>query len=107
MCNRDTDFGNFLKSRREKNPDISQRELARRTNLSPSYISRIENGEYIPSREVVIEIAKALGEDKNKFLLKAKYLPEGNYTVIEHEKVKESLTKEEERILEILLNKCK
>lgn len=69
-------FGDYLKQNREsKRPKISMRELARRTNVDPSYISRIEKGEYVPSREIVMNIAKALNENVNEFLMKAGYVP--------------------------------
>lgn len=37
-------------------------ELARRAAVSPSYISLIEHGEKLPSEEVAVRIARALGE---------------------------------------------
>lgn len=70
------DFGRFLKEKRtNRNEKISMRELARRTSIDPSYISRIEKGEYTPSRELVISIAKALNENQDEFLIKAGYTP--------------------------------
>jgi transcriptional regulator with XRE-family HTH domain len=37
-------------------------ELARRSGVSPSYVSLIEHGEKIPSEEVAVRIARVLGE---------------------------------------------
>jgi transcriptional regulator with XRE-family HTH domain len=40
--------------------EISQSELARRTNLNRGYISRIENGLRMPSPETIDVLAKVL-----------------------------------------------
>lgn len=40
--------------------EISQRELAARTDLSPAYLSRIESGDRRPSRRALEAIASAL-----------------------------------------------
>ena len=70
-------FGNFLNNKRkEKKPKVSMRELARRTNVDASYISRIEKGEYIPSKSIVINLARALEEDETEFLINAGYSPD-------------------------------
>lgn len=42
-------------------------ELARRTGVSPSYISLIEHGEKLPSEEVAVRIARALGEREETY----------------------------------------
>jgi len=39
---------------------VSQKELASLANLDPSYVSRIESGERIPTLEVVETISKVL-----------------------------------------------
>lgn len=52
-------LGNKVKSRREE-LGLSQAELAAATQISQPGISRIENGGYMPSSPVVIELAKAL-----------------------------------------------
>ena len=44
-----------------KEAKVSQVELARRTNTSKSYISRIENGVIIPSVAVFYRLVAALG----------------------------------------------
>ena len=44
-----------------KEAKVSQVELARRTNTSKSYISRIENGVIIPSVAVFCKLVAALG----------------------------------------------
>jgi ribosome-binding protein aMBF1 (putative translation factor) len=44
-----------------KNAKVSQAELAKRTNTTKSYISRIENGVIIPSVAVFYRMVAALG----------------------------------------------
>lgn len=83
------DFGSYLKQKRlSKKPKVSMRELARRTNVDPSYISRIEKNEHTPSRQVVINIAKALNEDVNEFLIKAGYTPNNENILLTDENKK-------------------
>lgn len=45
---------------------ISQNEIARRTGLDHSYISRLERGERSPSKGTVMKIAKALELDEGE-----------------------------------------
>lgn len=52
-------IGEKIKRRRTK-LHISQPELSRRTGVSQSYISEIENGNHIPTATVLAAIAKAL-----------------------------------------------
>lgn len=52
--------GQLLKDAR-KDAKVSQEELARRTNTTKSYISRIENGGIIPSVAVFYRMIAALG----------------------------------------------
>lgn len=42
-------------------------ELARRSGVSPSYISLIEHGDKVPSEEVAVRIAQALGENEDLY----------------------------------------
>ena len=59
-------FGSFIRKKRlESDQYISLRELARRLNLSPVYMSDIETGrEFAPKHEVLIRIAEILRLDK-------------------------------------------
>ena len=52
--------GQLLKDAR-KDAKVTQEELARRTNTTKSYISRIENGGIIPSVAVFYRMIAALG----------------------------------------------
>lgn len=53
-------FGSFVKSQRQL-ANISQRQLAKSSGMSDSYLSQIERGLYRPSAEVLRGIAQALG----------------------------------------------
>lgn len=59
-------FGSFIRKKRlESDPYISLRELARRLDLSPVYMSDIETGrEFAPKNEVLMKIAEFLKLDK-------------------------------------------
>lgn len=63
-------FGNFLRTLRLRHK-IGLRELANKANLSPAYISRIENGECKPpSTKAIIKISNIL-EISSDYLLQA------------------------------------
>src|SRR4029078_11822061 len=53
-------FGAFVKAQRQL-ANISQRQLAKASGMSDSYLSEIERGLYRPSAEVLRGIAQALG----------------------------------------------
>jgi len=53
-------FGAFVKAQRQL-ANISQRQLAKASGMSDSYLSQIERGQYRPSAEVLRGIAQALG----------------------------------------------
>lgn len=53
-------FGAFVKAQRRL-ANISQRQLAKSSGMSDSYLSQIERGQYRPSAEVLRGIAHALG----------------------------------------------
>ena len=61
-------FGSFIRKKRlESDPYISLRELARRLELSPIYMSDIETSrEFAPKREVLIRIAEILRLNKQE-----------------------------------------
>lgn len=52
-------IGERIKSIRESQ-DITQKELSKLVHVSPSFISRIENGSSTPSLELIRSIAHAL-----------------------------------------------
>ena len=53
-------FGAFVKAQRQL-ANISQRQLAKASGMSDSYLSQIERWQYRPSAEVLRGIAQALG----------------------------------------------
>ncbi|ATW25505.1 helix-turn-helix domain-containing protein [Candidatus Formimonas warabiya] len=66
-------FGDLIKQARLKE-DLSLRDLAGLcTGISFSYINKLEKGLYEPSRQVVLELAKALGLSPDKVLITAGY----------------------------------
>src|SRR3954464_10700338 len=72
-----TDFGNLLKSLREKN-GVSQSKLAERAYFDHSYVSRLESGARMPTREAVDRLGEALMLDQaqlDSLLAAAGFLP--------------------------------
>lgn len=76
-------FGQWVRLKREEK-GLTQMDVARRAGVSMSYISTIERGERhritgapsAPSRDIIINIAKALGADEAEALMRAGYTPE-------------------------------
>ncbi len=66
-----TDFGLLIKRTREQQ-GLTVRALAEAIGKSPGYVSRIEVQGEIPSVELVVELATALGGDAERFLECAK-----------------------------------
>lgn len=46
---------------RRRTVGLSQRELSKRCDLSPAYVSRIEEGDRSPSYSALVELARHLG----------------------------------------------
>jgi len=68
-----TDFGDFVRRRRERlratDKTFSVRQLARRVDVQPSYLSKVERGEVAPPSEVtIVRIAKELDVDADVLL---------------------------------------
>ena len=53
-------FGAFLQAQRQL-ANISQRQLARVSGVSDSYLSQVERGKYRPSADVLKALAEAFG----------------------------------------------
>lgn len=72
-----TDFATKLKMLR-KEQKITQRELAEKTGIDFTYISKMENGklENFPSIETIKKIAQALHTNENELILLANKVPE-------------------------------
>lgn len=70
--------------------------LARRCRVSPSTITRTANGERHPSREIIINIARALRItpcERNFFVAKAGYLPESLDKIYWSQELEDAVTK--------------
>jgi transcriptional regulator with XRE-family HTH domain len=71
----DTTFGETLRERRRA-AGLSQRELAERTGLDFSYISKVENGRLPPpAADTVVAICRVLGAPPEELLALAGKLP--------------------------------
>ncbi|MDX1563628.1 MAG: helix-turn-helix transcriptional regulator [Gammaproteobacteria bacterium] len=53
-------FGQFVRAQR-KLAQVSQRNLAKMSGVSDSYLSQLERGNYMPSPQVVKSLARAFG----------------------------------------------
>lgn len=64
MQNKDEDmlraFGEFVRAQRRL-AQVSQRNLAKMSGVSDSYLSQLERGNYMPSPQVVKALAQAFG----------------------------------------------
>ena len=67
-------FGAFIKAQRELNR-LSQRELARLSDLSDSYMSLLERGRHEPSLSVLRALADSLDIRPDQLILYAAGLP--------------------------------
>ncbi len=68
-------FGLALQSARHER-GLSQEELAYRSNLQVSYISRVERGLQAPSLEVIAALATALGTRPHLLVMAAECFDE-------------------------------
>jgi transcriptional regulator with XRE-family HTH domain len=71
-----TRFGQHLRSRREKlretDRHYSLRQVAKRIDVEPAYLSKIERGDVAPPSEATtVKLAKELGEDPDVLLAMA------------------------------------
>lgn len=71
------DFGRFLHKVRTEVFEESLRDFARRVELSPSYLNRLElSGDANPTRNTVLSIASRLQMEPDALLLKAGFVPD-------------------------------
>lgn len=86
-------FGNFIKSMREKK-GLKMREVERRSGISQAYISQIENGKRsVPKPEIIKKLAKGLDEDYSYLMYQAGYI-NGN--------IAGELTEQQQKVLKML-----
>src|SRR5215471_2182496 len=70
-----TDFGDLLRTAR-KTQGIGLRELARKIQISPAYLSKIEKGQFPPPAEdKLVAMAKQLNLDPDAVLARAGRVP--------------------------------
>jgi transcriptional regulator with XRE-family HTH domain len=67
-------LGEFIKAQRQMN-QLSQRELARLSDLSDTYMSQLERGLHEPSIRVLRALADSLGIQPNQLINYAAGLP--------------------------------
>lgn len=85
-----TGFGLVLRDIRESRPKLSQSRLADLADLDHSYLSRIEAGHRIPSRQVVLALADALAAtdiERDRLLIAAGFMPEDSGSILADEPV--------------------
>lgn len=97
------EFGEYLKYLRELR-GLSITQLAKLSGVSPSYISRIENGGRRPPKpDIIQKMVPHLGIGYNEMMIKAGYLSVNNEDLrIEDEETKElfvSLTEGKKELL--------
>jgi transcriptional regulator with XRE-family HTH domain len=84
-----TEFGALLKSLREKR-GVSQSKLAERADFDHSYVSRLESGARMPTRDAVDRLGEALGLEQaqlDSLLAAAGFLPRDVSSLLSNEPV--------------------
>lgn len=74
MNSKAVDFGNRVKSQREYK-QLSQEQLAKIIGKTQSYVSLVETGKYMPTKEVANEFAQTLDVNVNYLLGKETQVP--------------------------------
>lgn len=89
MVHSSTDFGALLKSLREKRA-VSQSKLAEKADFDHSYVSRLESGARMPTREAVDRLGMALSLEQpqlDSLLAAAGFLPRDVSSLLSSEPV--------------------
>jgi transcriptional regulator with XRE-family HTH domain len=84
-----SEFGTLLKSLREKN-SVSQSKLAERADFDHSYVSRLESGARMPTRDAVDRLGEALRLEQpqlDSLLAAAGFLPHDVSSLLSSEPV--------------------
>ena len=68
-------WANYIKEKR-KTKHLTRRKLAEMARVDPSYLTLIERDGFVPRRDKVIRLAKALECDTDECLLTAGYAPQ-------------------------------
>ncbi len=77
MTTASNEIGKTLKQRR-LSLELTLRELAAKSGVSASHLSRIEKGDRFPSGHILRKIAKPLGLDESLLMTMAGYLPDSS-----------------------------
>lgn len=81
------EFGSLLKALRERH-GVSQSKLAERADFDHSYVSRLESGARMPTREAVDRLGTAMGLDQSALdalLASAGFLPKDVSSLLSNE----------------------
>lgn len=70
-------FGEFVRAQRRL-AQVSQRNLAKMTGLSDSYLSQLERGNYRPSPQVVKALAEAFGLEPRQLYMMLGFMDEAD-----------------------------
>jgi len=68
-------WANYVRDKR-KAKHLTRRKLAELAKIDPSYVTLIERDGYVPRKDKVLELARALDVDVDHTLLVAGYAPE-------------------------------
>lgn len=68
-------WANYVRDKR-KARQLTRRKLAELAKIDPSYVTLIERDGYVPRKDKVLEIARAIQSDVDHTLLVAGYAPE-------------------------------
>ncbi len=82
-----TDFGTLLKTLREQH-GVSQSKLAERADFDHSYVSRLESGARMPTREAVDRLGRAMSLEQaqqDSMLASAGFLPRDVSSLLSNE----------------------
>lgn len=72
---RNETWATYVKEKR-KGKHLTRRKLAELAKIDPSYVTLIERDGYVPRKDKVLELAKALEVDVDQTLVVAGYAPE-------------------------------
>jgi transcriptional regulator with XRE-family HTH domain len=81
------EFGSLLKTLRERH-GVSQSKLAERADFDHSYVSRLESGARMPTREAVARLGTAMGLEQgalDSLLASAGFLPKDVTSLLSNE----------------------
>ena len=70
-------FGEFVRAQRRL-AQVSQRNLAKMSGVSDSYLSQLERGNYMPSPQVVKALAQAFGLEPRQLYTMLGFIDEGD-----------------------------